>query len=82
MKDNYTFPAIFDYEEEGFINIEFCDFPGAMTCVSEEEDAISEAQDLLALTIPAWLDVLAKANNINFSAVLVQGLKEALELKE
>ncbi len=33
------------------------------------------------LTIPAWLDVLAKENNVNFSAVLVKGLKEHLGLE-
>ena len=32
------------------------------------------------LTIPLWLDLLAKENNINFSATLVQGLKETLGL--
>ena len=30
------------------------------------------------LTIPAWLDQLAKGANINFSSVLVKGLKESL----
>lgn len=33
------------------------------------------------LTIPAWLDFLAKENNVNFSAVLVKGLKEHLGLE-
>lgn len=132
MKDNYTYPAILDFSDSGYINIEFIDFPGAMTCVSiDEQNEIEAAQDLLALfirdyeekgeevpapsnnisvlteqqlvfinvwmpyhrskikevyvkktlTIPAWLDILAKANNINFSAVLVHGLKSALNLK-
>lgn len=30
------------------------------------------------LTIPAWLDLLAKKNNINFSACLVKGIKDEL----
>lgn len=34
------------------------------------------------LTIPAWLDILAKENQINFSAVLVEGLKEKLGLNK
>lgn len=34
------------------------------------------------LTIPAWLDALAKESQINFSAVLVDGLKERLGLKQ
>lgn len=32
------------------------------------------------LTIPTWLDVLAKAKNINFSSVLVEGLKKELNI--
>ncbi len=32
------------------------------------------------LTIPTWLDLLAKQNNINFSEVLVAGLKQKLGL--
>ena len=96
-----------------------------MTCVDNEEDIITEAQELLAvtiidykdrnielpkstknlkdsiyvqvwlpyyrtkvkeiyvkktLTIPSWLDMLAKENKINFSATLVKGLKEELGL--
>ena len=30
------------------------------------------------LTIPAWLDMLAKQNEVNFSAVLTEALKEKL----
>ncbi|MBE5940121.1 MAG: type II toxin-antitoxin system HicB family antitoxin [Lachnospiraceae bacterium] len=33
------------------------------------------------LTIPVWLDVLARENSINFSATLVKGLKETLGLR-
>ncbi len=33
------------------------------------------------LTIPEWLDILAKKNDINFSATLVKALKEELNLK-
>ena len=32
------------------------------------------------LTIPLWLDMLAKQNNINFSEILVDGLKKRLGL--
>lgn len=132
MKDNYTYPAIFDYSEKGFINISFPDFPEAFTCVENEEEAVEAAQEVLALTIrdyeetgrllpfsdsdkqakknqkliyiniwmpyhrskikeeyvkktltiPQWLNMLALQNNINFSAVLVQGLKKELHLDE
>lgn len=132
MKDNYTYVAIIDEREKGFINISFPDFDNAMTCVSQGEDYITAAQDYLALmiadmedtgrtlpemktglhlleegqkeiyinvwmpyhrtkikevyvkktlTIPLWLDMLAKDNNINFSATLVKGLKEKLGLE-
>lgn len=127
MKDNYTYPAIIDYSEEGFINITFPAFD-ITTCVNEGENFIPAAQELLALTIkeyeddgmempseiapvevkenqklvyinlwmpyhrstikevyvkktltiPVWLDILAKQSNINFSATLVSGLKQAL----
>ena len=42
---------------------------------------IKEVYVKKTLTIPVWLDMLAKENNINFSATLVKGLKEALRLE-
>ncbi|KIR01331.1 Phage-related protein [Lachnospiraceae bacterium TWA4] len=33
------------------------------------------------LTIPEWLDILAKEKKINFSAILVKGLKEELGIE-
>ena len=33
------------------------------------------------LTIPEWLDLMAKENNINFSAALVTGLKQKLGIE-
>ena len=41
---------------------------------------IKETYVKKTLTIPAWLDILAKQQNVNFSAVLVAGLKEVLGL--
>ena len=128
MKDNYTFPAIFDYSDSEYISIQFPSFPFCMTEVESNEDPVLAAQELLALTIkdyeddnkelpdsspiveleenqniyfinvwmpfhrskiketyvkktltiPSWLDILAKQNNINFSAVLVDALKNKL----
>ncbi len=128
MKDNFTYPVILDFNEDGFINIHFPQFEGAFTCVEMGENFVSAAQEVLALciqdylnmgkklpkesvilsieegqkvvyinvwmpyhrksiketyvkktlTIPTWLDMLAKENHINFSAVLVEGLKEKL----
>ena len=34
------------------------------------------------LTIPKWIDEMAKAKNINFSAILVKGLKVELGLRD
>lgn len=133
MNDNYTYPAIIDYGEEGFINITFPDFDNVYTCVQSDEDYIMAAQDILSLaiidieekdgnlpiqstiedievkddqklvyinvwmpyhrtqikvvyvkktlTIPAWIDELAKANNINFSATLVEAIKSKFNLR-
>lgn len=33
------------------------------------------------VTIPQWLDILAKERNINFSACMVRGIKEELGIK-
>lgn len=33
------------------------------------------------LTIPTWLDMLAKSRNVNYSALLVKALKEELKIK-
>ena len=132
MKDNYTYPAIFDYSEEGCINISFPDIDGAYTFAENEQEAVEYAQDVLSLmisgyeeegkelpvpstdlkttdkqklvyinvwmpyhrsqiktayvkktlTIPVWLNILANQNNINFSAVLVEGLKKHLHLED
>ena len=41
---------------------------------------IKEVYVKKTLTIPVWLDMLAKENNINFSAILVKGLKDELGL--
>ena len=130
MKDNYTYPAVLDYSEDGIINISFPDFPEAFSFSENETEVVSVAQEVLALairdyeeigkelpisssiptvqmgqkliyvnvwmpffrtkikevyvkktlTIPEWLNILAVQNNINFSSVLVEGLKQKLSL--
>lgn len=35
-----------------------------------------------SVTIPQWLDVLAKKSGLNFSAALVRGIKEELGIRE
>ena len=34
MKENYTFPAVLDFSEEGVINLSFPDLPEAFTFVA------------------------------------------------
>ena len=132
MKDIYIYPAIFDYEKDG-ISISFPDLPGCFSSGDNDEDAVRNAKDALALhiysmeedkdiipnptpfskikleknqivvpievwmpyhrsqiktvyvkktlTIPNWLDSLAKLNNINFSQVLQDALKKKLNLE-
>ncbi len=46
MKDNYMFPAIFDYAEDG-ISIEFPDLPGCLSSASNDEEALYNAKDVL-----------------------------------
>lgn len=131
MKDNYTYPVVFDYSEADLVNFIIPDLNGAVSSAELGDDIIKEAQDFLAmtildymdsgkalpgpsleieaknnekvifinvwmpyhrstvkevlvkktLTIPSWLDVLGRQANINFSAVLVKGLKEKLDLR-
>ena len=57
MKENYTYAAILDYSEEGFVNISFPDFPGTMTCAERDAgDVIESAQDVLCLALCDCLD--------------------------
>lgn len=132
-KDNYIFPAVFSYDEDG-ISIEFPDLQGCLSCAKTDEDALYMAKDALrgwllvaeqyddpipdplklseiitnenekavlievclathrdaynnrsvkkTLTLPAWLNDLAEKENINFSFLLQQALKEQMKLKK
>jgi len=131
-RDNYVFPAIFSYDEDG-ISIEFPDLQGCVSCAQTDEEALYMAKDALrgwllvaeqygdpipsptklndicildneksalidvclasyrdaynnrsvkkTLTIPAWLNDLAEKENVNFSFLLQQALKERMNLK-
>ena len=50
MKDIYTFPAIFDYADDG-ISISFPDFPGCLSCASSNDEAVYMAADALGLRL-------------------------------
>ena len=45
-KDNYVYPAIFVYENDG-ISIEFPDLPGCLSCADTDEEALYMAKDAL-----------------------------------
>jgi len=132
-KDNYIFPAIFDYADDG-ISVEFPDLPGCLSCAGSDEEALHNAKEALrgwllvseessndmprptplkdiplhdnqkavlidvclaiyrdafknravkkTLTIPYWLNERAEQENINFSYVLQNALKEQLHTIE
>lgn len=48
MKDEYVFPAIFYYDEDG-ISIEFPDLPGCMPCAQSTEEAVKNAKEALGV---------------------------------
>ncbi|BCJ87056.1 type II toxin-antitoxin system HicB family antitoxin [Effusibacillus dendaii] len=48
MKDRYIYPAIFDYAEDG-ISIEFPDLPGCLPCAQNDEEALHNAKEAMAL---------------------------------
>jgi predicted RNase H-like HicB family nuclease len=130
-KDRYTYPAIFDYADDG-ISVSFPDFPGCFTCAHSDEEALKMAEEALGLrlavmeqdredtpdptparnvetepnqrvmlvqvympsirpnvkrasvkktlTIPAWLNIAAEEQKVNFSQTLQEALKDRLGL--
>lgn len=48
MKDNYIYPAIFDYADDG-ISISFPDLPGCFSCADSDEEALLMAREALGL---------------------------------
>ena len=49
-QDNYIFPAVFDYADDG-ISIEFPDLPGCLSCADSDEEAFYNAKEALR----SWL---------------------------
>lgn len=50
MKEIYIYPAIFDYEKDG-ISISFPDLPGCFSSADDDDEAIRNAKEALALHI-------------------------------
>ena len=48
MKNDYVFPAVFDYADDG-ISITFPDLPGCLPCAHSTEEAIKNARSALGL---------------------------------
>ena len=51
-------------------------------CLAAYRDAYNSRAVKKTLTIPAWLNELAEKENINFSFILQQALKEQMNLKK
>ncbi|MCR5335058.1 MAG: type II toxin-antitoxin system HicB family antitoxin [Synergistes sp.] len=45
-KDNYIYPAVFEYAEDG-ISISFPDLPGCFSCAGSDEEAYFMARDAM-----------------------------------
>jgi predicted RNase H-like HicB family nuclease len=50
MQDKYSFVAIFDYAEDG-ISILFPNIPEAITCATNTEEALKNAEEVLGLCL-------------------------------
>ena len=48
MKEHYTYPAFFYFDDDG-ISIEFPDLPGCLPCAHSEEEAHRNAEEALGL---------------------------------
>ncbi|HAN10645.1 MAG TPA: pilus assembly protein HicB [Clostridiales bacterium] len=59
MKDNYIYPAVFTYGDDG-ITVEFPDLPGCITCGGNEEEALHMAKDAMG----GYLSVLEDQNKV------------------
>ena len=80
MKNTYTFPAVFNYADDG-ISIEFPDLPGCLPCAFTTDEAVKNAQSALGLhlwgmeqdkeDIPAPTDVRLIKHNENQAIVIV-----------
>lgn len=49
MKNTYEYVAIFDYEEDGGVNIYFPDLPGCLSCADNTKEALKNAEEVLGL---------------------------------
>lgn len=80
LKRSYSFPAIFEYDEDG-ISVSFPDLPGVFTCGDDEEEAYGNAKEALGLhlfgmeqdldPIPVPLKVRELSLEANQAAVIV-----------
>ena len=49
-KELYIYPAVFTYDDDG-IAIEFPDLPGCLSCADNDEEAVFNAKEVLALCL-------------------------------
>ena len=79
-KDNYVYPAIFNYDDDG-ISIKFPDLPGCFSCGFSAEEAVHNAREALGLhlfnmeddkePIPEPSDILSVKHEANQAVVYV-----------
>jgi predicted RNase H-like HicB family nuclease len=50
MRNTYTFPALFDYADDG-ISISFPDLPECLSCSETTEEALKDAEEVLGLCL-------------------------------
>lgn len=50
LPEKYTYPAVFDFHEDG-ITVTFPDLPGCITCGDDEAEALAMAKEVLELFI-------------------------------
>ena len=80
MQDNYIFPAVFNYADDG-ISIEFPDLPGCLPCAFSTGEALHNAREAMGLhllsmeedgdTIPEPSDILNIKHEPNQAVVLI-----------
>ncbi|MCL1875878.1 MAG: type II toxin-antitoxin system HicB family antitoxin [Synergistaceae bacterium] len=81
MKDNYVYPAILTYTDNG-ISIGFPDLPGCLPCADTSEEAVKNAKEAMGLhlwgmekdndTIPAPTDITELRYSENEIPLLVE----------
>ena len=86
----YKYQAIFDYDEDG-VTVTFPDLPGCITCGDNEEEALTNAKECMALHLfgmeedndlipePTKIEVLDKNQKVLDIEILMSDYEELIE---